>query len=270
MPPLLRDDVVRSLHLPAHHGFESTLRRITQRFWWPRIRGDVSAFVRACEVGDRDRCSNPNPRASLGRLPADNPFAVIYIEHVGGQCSLSLGASPKSILSMINALTGWAEAVPIEDQRAVTVAHAVYAEWITRYGVTEQIYSDNGTQCESALFEELCLAIGIDKTRATPYRPQANGKCERFNRTLITILRRAVQKRPYDLEPLLSAVLQAYRSTPTETTGFMPSRLVFGREIRLPIDIGTPLPEPSRDIRTYANIISEELEWAYKVAREVI
>ena len=41
VPLLLRDDVVRSLHLPAHHGFESTLRRITQRFWWPRICGDV-------------------------------------------------------------------------------------------------------------------------------------------------------------------------------------------------------------------------------------
>ena len=46
--PLLRDDVVRYFHLLAHHGFESTLRRITQSFWWPRIRGDVSAFVRAC------------------------------------------------------------------------------------------------------------------------------------------------------------------------------------------------------------------------------
>ena len=210
VPPLLRDDVVRSLHVPAHHGFESTLRRITQRFWWPRICGDVSAFVRACEVCDRDRCSNPNPRTSLGQLPADNPFAVLYIDIVGGQGSLSLGFSFKSILSMIDGLTGWAEAVPMEDQRAVTVAHAVYAEWIARYGVPEQIYSDRGTQFESALFEELCIAFGIYKTRTTPYRPQANGNCERFNRTLITMLRRAVQKRPYDWEPLLPAVLQAY------------------------------------------------------------
>ena len=33
---------------------------------------------------------------------------------------------------------------------------------------------------------------------------------------------------------------------------------------------GTPLPELSRDIRTYANILSEDLKWAYKVARKVI
>ena len=82
---------------------------------------------------------------------------------------------------------------------------------------------------------------------------------------LITMLRRAVQKRPYDWEPLLTAALHPYRSTPLESTGFMPSRLVFGREMRLPVDIGTPLHEPPRDIRTHANILSEDLEWAYNV-----
>ena len=99
---------------------------------------------------------------------------------------------------MIDGVTGWAQAVPIEDQRAVTVAHAVYAEWIARYGVPEQIHSDSGTQFESALFEKLCIAFGVDKTRTTPYRSQANGMCERFNRTLIMMIRRAVQKRPYN------------------------------------------------------------------------
>ena len=55
-------------------------------------------------------------------------FAVLYIEIVGGQGSVLLGASSKSILTMIDGLTGWAEAVPVEDQRAVIVAHAVYAK----------------------------------------------------------------------------------------------------------------------------------------------
>ena len=29
-----------SLHEPAHHGYEATLRQISQRFWWPRVRAD--------------------------------------------------------------------------------------------------------------------------------------------------------------------------------------------------------------------------------------
>ena len=84
------------------------------------------------------------------------------------------------------------------------------------------------------------------------------------------MLRRAVQKRPYDWEPLLSPVLQAYRSTVSESTGFTPYRLTFGREMRLPIDLGTPLPEPPRDIRTITAEVAENLEWSYQIAREII
>ena len=145
VPSRLRDEVIRSLHLPAHYGYESTLRRISQRFWWPRVLADVSAFVKNCEVCDRNRCANPPPRAPFGHLPNDEPFATLYIDIVGGQGSLSLGASPKSILTMIDGLTGWAEAVPLLDQRAITVARAVYSDWIFQYGVPESINSDRGS-----------------------------------------------------------------------------------------------------------------------------
>ena len=95
VPAALREEVFRALHEPAHHGYEATLRCIAQRFWWPHLRGCVSAFVKACEVCDRDRNSNPLPRAPLSHLPADQPFGTLYIDIVGGQGSLSLGPSPK-------------------------------------------------------------------------------------------------------------------------------------------------------------------------------
>ena len=100
----------------------------------------------------------------------------------------------------------------------------------------------------------------MDNTRTTAYRPQAYGKCERFNRTVVAMLRRAVQRRPYDWESLLAPVLQSYRSMVSEATGFTPFRLVFGREMRLPIDLGSPLPEPPRDVRTFAAELVEDLE----------
>ena len=88
--------------------------------------------------------------------------------------------------------------MPIVDQSAATVARAVYNELFARYNVPEQLHSDRGTQFEAALFAELCSIFGTDKTRTTPYRPQANGKCERFTRTLVSMLRRSVQNRPFD------------------------------------------------------------------------
>ena len=47
VPATRREKVFRALHEPAHHGDEATLRRIAQRFWWPRVSGDVSAFARS-------------------------------------------------------------------------------------------------------------------------------------------------------------------------------------------------------------------------------
>ena len=84
------------------------------------------------------------------------------------------------------------------------------------------------------------------------------------------MLRRAVQRRPYDWESFLAPVLQSYRSTVSEATGFTPFRLAFGREMRLPIDLVSPLPEPPQDVRTFATQLAEDLEWSYKVAREII
>lgn len=46
VPAVLREKVFRALHEPAHHGYVTTLRRIAQRFYWPRVRSDVSAFVK--------------------------------------------------------------------------------------------------------------------------------------------------------------------------------------------------------------------------------
>ena len=38
--------------------------------------------------------------------------------------------------------------------------------------------------------------------------------------------------------------------------------------MRLPIDIGTPIPEPPRDIRTFANSLVKNLEWLDRATRK--
>ena len=59
------------------------------------------------------------------------------------------------MLTMIDGLTGWAEAILIDDQRAETVARVVFLKRIFPYGAPEQIYVDRVDQFESTLFEKL-------------------------------------------------------------------------------------------------------------------
>jgi transposase InsO family protein len=55
-----------------------------------------------------------------------------------------------------------------------------------RYGIqVEQLLTDNGSAYRSTIHALACRALGIRHLRSRPYRPQTNGKAERFIRTLI-------------------------------------------------------------------------------------
>jgi transposase len=55
-----------------------------------------------------------------------------------------------------------------------------------RHGITVQrVITDNGSPYRSAVHAVACHALGIRHLRTRPYRPQTNGKAERFIRTLI-------------------------------------------------------------------------------------
>ncbi|WP_137295711.1 IS481 family transposase [Nocardioides dongxiaopingii] len=62
-------------------------------------------------------------------------------------------------------------------QRAVT--------WFAERGVTvERVLSDNGSAYRSHLWRDTCADLDIAVKKTRPYRPQTNGKIERFHRTL--------------------------------------------------------------------------------------
>ena len=57
--------------------------------------------------------------------------------------------------------------------------------WFAARGVTvERVLSDNGPAYKSFAWRDTCTELGIKHKRTRPYRPQTNGKIERFHRTL--------------------------------------------------------------------------------------
>jgi transposase InsO family protein len=57
--------------------------------------------------------------------------------------------------------------------------------WFADRGVTvHRVLSDNGPAYKSHLWHDTCAELGIAVRKTRPYRPQTNGKIERFHRTL--------------------------------------------------------------------------------------
>ena len=73
------------------------------------------------------------------------------------------------------------------DEKAVTAIDVLRnaVAWFAARGVTvERVLSDNGSAYKSFAWRDACTQLGITAKKTRPYRPQTNGKVERFHRTL--------------------------------------------------------------------------------------
>jgi len=179
-------------------------------------------------------------------------------------------AGNKYLLIAMDYFSKWPEAYPLPNQEAVTVAEVLVKELVCRFGVPLYIHSDQGRNFESAVFSEMCHLLGIVKTRTTPLHPQSDGMVERFNRTLEAQLSKFVDDHQRDWDQLVPMMLMAYRSAVHESTGCSPATLMFGRNLKLPIDIlyGRPEAEPIQSTTKYAVNLQERLEQVHHFARQ--
>lgn len=112
---------------------------------------------------------------------------------------------------------GWA--VPTKDQTAATTAWALWRYLIQPWGCPERILSDQGAAFESTMVAQLCSLYGCAKVRTTPYRPQGNGACERFNKTVLSLLGTLSSEDQVRWPDHLPTLLQMYNNTPDHWTG---------------------------------------------------
>uniref|UniRef100_A0AAQ4Q030 Gypsy retrotransposon integrase-like protein 1 n=1 Tax=Gasterosteus aculeatus aculeatus TaxID=481459 RepID=A0AAQ4Q030_GASAC len=250
----------------GHPGIERTLANIRRCFYWPRMEEEVQGFHSGCVV-----CSLKKDKIEA-KAPL-NPIVVSYPLEVVALDFLSLGRpmdAYQNILVMTDMFTRYAWAVPTRDQTAKTTVRAIWSHVIQTFGCPGRFHSDMGPNFESTLMQQLCAMYGVTKSRTTPYHPAGNGRVERLNQTVLNLLRTLRGEKQNRWAEHVQELLQAYNNTVHSSTGFAPAYLMFGRHLRLPVDVELGVaPHQSRlALSGWVEDHHQKLTLAYKLARE--
>ena len=129
----------------------------------------------------------------------------------------------------------WPEVKPVSNVTSRSVIEFL-SDMFSRWGLPEEIISDNGKQFVSQEFEQFLKAHDIKHCRTALYHPQSNGAVERFNRVLKERLRAGrIQDQPY--QSILRSVRFEYRNNLKASIGTSPAHLLTGRRLRDPFDV---------------------------------
>jgi len=258
--------LLRSHEEGGHRGGTNTYEQFIRRFYFPGAASEACMTVKLCHTCQKNQ-PKPKPQDhTLASVPVGDAFSKWSIDFVGPLPMSRHGHS--YILTAKDCFTRWVEAFPTENMTAATVARTLEKEIFARFGIPDQIHSDQGTQFTSALMQEVYQQLGIEGTTTPAYNPKSN-PVERTHRDLGRLLRACVDDHPQDWEDFLPGCLLAMRTARSQGTGFSPFAMLYGREAALPLDLlyGQPYVDQHSSI-AYVNQLRARLTTVFKMARQ--
>lgn len=263
---------IQDIHNEGHVGINNTLDKVYKYFLVHDGRKLVTSIVKSCETCQyRARIeflrSNPGVIFKTTR----DPFVLLGIDAIG---PLQVTENNnRYILTGIDYLTRWPVATAVEDINEITTTNFLFSI-VKDWGVPNYILSDRGSNFISTYVHEFLKQLGCKNIMTTSYRAQSNGMCEKLNHTLVSILAKIArdEENVAQWDKYVDSALMVVRSTKNASTGYSPSYLMFGYEMRTPAVWVAPrldfvIGEEEEEIRDRVVLVEKKLAEVREIAR---
>ena len=233
VPKSLRRYVLKELH-KGHLGIGKMKAIARPRMWWPNMDRDIEGVTYECDQCLMNRDSPQ--RSPLIPWPApQGEWYRVHLDYLGP-------LSGYYLLVIIDAKSKWVEAFV---GKTPTTKHVLSClrQVFSRFGLPNQLVTDNGTCFTSAEFGKFMREQGIDHRRTAPGHPSTNGQAENAVKTLKRALKKHLNGRVVEeeaLEALVNETLQWWRNAPNRATGKSPAEAMLGRRLRSKLDLLLP------------------------------
>ena len=243
-------DGICGTHASGHTMARQILRT---GYFWLTMETDCIQYARKCHKCQVHADIIHTASERLHVLSSPWPFSMWGLDMIG---KIHPSASNRHcfILVAIDYFTKWVEAVSYRSVTGKVIAKFIEKNIICRYGIPERIITDNGTNFNSKVVEDLCKKFKIKHHNSSPYRPQMNGAVEAANKNIKKIIQKMTVTHK-DWAELLPFALHGYRTTVRTSTGATPFSLVYGMEAVLPFEVEVP------SLRIVMESGIDEAEW---------
>lgn len=189
----------------GHPGIVRMKAIARSHMWWPGIDKELEERAKAC-----NHCHSVKSSPAVAPLHPwvwpTRPWQRIHMDFAGP-------FKQKLYFIIVDAHSKWPEMTTTSSEKTIEVLRRLFS----RYGLPEQLVSDNGPQFTSDEFTRFTRSNGIKHIRTTPYHPSSNGLAEWFVQTFKRAMK-AGEKDGITLQHRLSNFLLTFRSTPHATT----------------------------------------------------
>ena len=228
IPESLRSIMKEKIH-SSHLGIEGCLRRARECIYWPNMTSDMRQYISSCETCRKYETSQGKETLMSHEVP-DRMWQKVGTD--------LFQMDDKDFLLTVDYYSNFWEIDRLEDTRSATVIRKLKNHF-SRYGIPEQLVSDNGPQFSSEKFENFAKTYDFEHLTSSPGYPQSNGKAE----SDVKVAKQLLKKAKDSGRDQYLAILD-YRNTPTQGVNSSPAQRMLNRRTRTLLPTAASLLEP--------------------------